>query len=813
MKDKASQKRANELRMNDAASVLVILAGVLLPVVTLGVELATGMCAESLFDPLPTVWHGLIIAFVPLANWQVWREVRRGGEVKREALTAWANALAIGVALFYTIVFLPLTPIALVAALGGVGLLPLAPLVSFCVALYLRTRLVKTSNHFAVRGWRGFAVGVCAAWTMLLVIEMPATITRVGMKWAKSMDVAERERGMSLLRAAGSEEMVLRACFERTGWATDPIGFLMVMDDAVTTDEARGIYYRLTGNAFDAVVPPRLAGRFEPLREVEFDFAQGGEAIGGRLRGLSLNESRMDGSVDADAALGYLEWTLVFKNETDVQREARATVQLPAGAVVSRLTLWINGEEREAAYAARSRVRAAYRSVVREQRDPVLVTTAGVDRVLVQCFPVPPKGEMKVKLGISAPMKLKSGERATLRLPYFAERNFRVDDAFKHQVWFEGKTELQSAIRLLKENPHANLYAVRGAVSDKDLSEPHAAIGARRDANVKESRVKLPDSDTVIREIFVEQSASSFKHLVLVIDASRQMKSYANDVAEAIENMPREMDVSLIVAGDNQREMLSDVKRDAPAQKRLMANAVRSASYEGGADNVPALERAWDVAMEKPHSAVVWLHAPQPVLLSSVEGLRQRIERRPRVAPIILFAVKDRANRVLEKLDGLQEIKTHARTGKVQDDLREMFAQLSGNVRLMSAVREELKAGEVKAGEVKAGDVTDTVRVKETSLHLARLWAKDEVERLMAAGDEAGAVTLAVKHRIVTPVSGAVVLETQEQYERAGLKAVEAGTVPSVPEPETVLLIAVVATLLMWSARERIKLMWRRRAC
>jgi hypothetical protein len=64
-------------------------------------------------------------------------------------------------------------------------------------------------------------------------------------------------------------------------------------------------------------------------------------------------------------------------------------VQLPPGGVVSRLTLWVNGEEREAAFAGRSQTRQAYQQVVSRRRDPVLVTTAGRDRVLVQCFPVP----------------------------------------------------------------------------------------------------------------------------------------------------------------------------------------------------------------------------------------------------------------------------------------------------------------------------------------------------------------------------------------------------------------------------------------
>ena len=98
--------------------------------------------------------------------------------------------------------------------------------------------------------------------------------------------------------------------------------------------------------------------------EAEFDRDQGGDVVASTLKGLSLFSSKIDGSVDANGAVGYMQWTLVFRNESPVQREARAEVQLPPGAVVSRLTLWVNGEPREAAFAGKGKVRQAYQQVV-----------------------------------------------------------------------------------------------------------------------------------------------------------------------------------------------------------------------------------------------------------------------------------------------------------------------------------------------------------------------------------------------------------------------------------------------------------------
>ena len=124
-----------------------------------------------------------------------------------------------------------------------------------------------------------------------------------------------------------------------------------------------------------------------------------------KLRGLTLEQSRLDGKVEARSGAAYQEWTLVFRNAAQTAREARAQILLPPGGVVSRLPLWINGEEREAAFGGRSEVRAAYQQVVARRRDPVLVSYAGPDRVLMQCYPVPANGgTMKVRLGITQPL-------------------------------------------------------------------------------------------------------------------------------------------------------------------------------------------------------------------------------------------------------------------------------------------------------------------------------------------------------------------------------------------------------------------------
>ena len=144
-------------------------------------------------------------------------------------------------------------------------------------------------------------------------------------------------------------------------------------------------------------------------------------------------------------------------------------IALPPGAVVSRLTLWVNGEEREAAVSARGHVREAYQQVaIVQQRDPVLVTTCGPDRVLLQCFPVPANGgEMKVRLGITAPLLLDAADKGLLALPRVVEQNFDTHAALHHVVWLESKAPVGASLPGLHVEQAGNgVYAVRGEVTD-----------------------------------------------------------------------------------------------------------------------------------------------------------------------------------------------------------------------------------------------------------------------------------------------------------------------------------------------------------
>lgn len=778
----------------------LLIGGVILPSITFVVELLTGMCAGAFFDPLPTCWHLLLVAFVPVANGFVWAAARRGDARHRVAL-AWANGAGLVVTAYYTILFIPLLLPGIITAFLGWGFLPLTPLLALIATVFLRQHLCRLGTRADDTPPPGFGRGIALACLALVLVESPVWMTRLAMHWAVSEEAAQQSRGLRWLRAIGNEDTMLRECYGRTRGARemDLAGWLTSGGQPVSPDQARELFYRVTGRPFNSLPAPRVRtgrGAFAELNEWTWDNDQGGERVGGRVRGLTLQSSRLDAVIETAAALAYTEWILEFKNVSPRQREARAQILLPPGGVVSRLTLWVNGEEREAAFAGRSHVRQAYQQVaIRQRRDPILVTTAGPDRILMQCFPVPPDGgTMRVRFGITAPLNLDSPTEGLLRWPAFLERNFTIQEDFRHSLWVEGRGAIKPVGNALHaETPKPGISAVRGQVKDADLDSAATWIRVTRDAAVRQvwtRDTRSPAGGYVVGRI-EEATNAAPPRIVFVLDGSRESDGVRAEFASAIERLPVGSEIAVLLAADTVVTLLPPtafgVAKTASFRDRL--TAWRPA---GGEDNVPALVQAWDLAAQQPGGVIVWVHGPQPVLLSPVDALRQAYERRPGGPILYELQTVSGPNRVLESLDDVSAVRSVARLGNVTDDLGRLFAS-------WRADRPQTRLAFAHTDQQPAADAA----TRETSLHLARLWAASEVRRLQAVKQVDAAVRLAAAYQVVTPISGAVVLETQAQYAQNDLQPADPSTVPAIPEPGTWALL-IFGLVLVACARKRL---------
>jgi hypothetical protein len=737
--------------------VVVTLMGVIVPMVAWIFEFSSHPFGDMFFDPMPTVGHMLLIAAVPVLNlWMLTVHTRR---LPLSRFHNMAMGLVLATTAFYSLLFLPLSFLGLVCVLfWGLGLLVLSPQLAFLSALFIRYKTVRC--HGGPMPWRGFWVGATVATVVLLAAHLPTIGTRVAMITAANGAVDQRATALDYLRGYGSQEAMLEACYVRGAWGTDIVGVLLELRGEVDCDTARQIYYRTTGSPFNSVPPPDRPG----LRD-DWDAELGTATTGGVVKGLSLAESRMEGVVADHGLTAYYEWDMVFQNQHALAREARMQMRLPDGGVVSRVTLWIDGVPQEARFGGRDQTREAYEVVVSQQRDPLLVTTDGPNRVLVQCFPVPSRGEMRIRLGFSVPVHSEgTSTDGTLELPRMLERNFRLADGLDHRLKLGSRAPIESLVEHLKVGEEGLV----GVLVDEELSAGLAVAKVKR----AQTAIERLQSHEVTAEL-VETKIEKPKQLVFVIDRSEGMAKYGSQLL-ALEQIPEGTEFVLIEAGDMVEYPLE--REFIPTNKKNLSRFIKAVGwmkFRGGTDSVPALLEALE---RYPGVDVVWIHTAQSVLLAPPEPLLVKLGGSGSRLHSVQLGTG--ADKLVEALGN--DILEHS-------DLRRLFSYW-GDETIWS-----LKL---------SGRELETASDEGSGGHLVRLWVADEVRRLTGESSEE-ATAKAIAFRLVTPLTGAVVLESEEQYDEAGLDPGE-GAIPTVPEPEVWLLLIVVFLVLAGCRKKRV---------
>jgi hypothetical protein len=329
------------------------LFGVLLPAGVLVYELSTQACADLLFDPIPTPWHALLIALVPVANGLLLVRLRYG-QPKNDAWLRAPIAFALAVELFYALIFAPMVPVSVLLILAfGLGLMPLSPLITLIITFYLQRRLRRTSG---VTMWPRWWLALVLVLLSLSLAGMRDTLGLYGVRMAASAAseerAADRATGLRWLRRIGDDGLARICVADGPGYGymgvgldrvTNPLAILYSwLTEPVSSEQRLRIYYRASGQSC-AAIPAKVRSRFfyglgghtiwisVPGRD--------GDWVAGQLPGLELQESRLVSRIRPETGTSYSEWTLVFRNEGYRNVEARAQLLLPPGGVVWRLTL------------------------------------------------------------------------------------------------------------------------------------------------------------------------------------------------------------------------------------------------------------------------------------------------------------------------------------------------------------------------------------------------------------------------------------------------------------------------------------------
>jgi len=794
---------------------LYALPAIILPTGALIAELFMHICGEVFFDPIPTSAHVALVALVPLANLLALRVLERN--FAHAALCTYFIGAASAISLCYSILFIPLMPFAAMYTVFSIGalflpavltILPFAPLASFLCTLRAYSRLRSETALSRKQSRTLVLTGFLCGLLSLTFAELPRFITTSALR-TLSLEPQNLE-AIHWLRRAGDTESILLAAYGDTSGLKDFRTWIssvalarrpwMFVDShsetLVQPTEARAIYYRVTGKNFNEV--PR------PSRATGFGFMHsdtGGKIVGERSEDVLLLSSSLDGSLSAQTMSSYLEWTMVFRNDHEFfQEEARAEIALPPGGVVSRVTLWINGEEVEALLGSRAEARKAYEKVVFRNRDPLLVTSSGPDRVLIQCFPIPPKGgEMKIRIGITSPLVVGPEKSSGFRLPAFLSENFRLPQSSTHHVWIESKSAFRTNLpATLTVEQQDGVFKARGEIS---VANPQLRSMLIQLADpIDTSALSSADGAQIIQQKLVEKHYPGASELIVVIDGSQKSKPYLADLIAALRSSVKGKKAFVLFADDGVEKLTEDfVEMDEQSLDALMAR-LRSEKFSGGVDGVLALRAALNLQQKHSAAPIVWIHSDKPVAgaLESIEQFARRSGGQGAIYSVPLDVQVDRLDEQLSELGLLADIPLGIKVRNIS----ELLNTLAHGGPYWSLER---------TAEVTTSGSTGLVEYP----HVNRLWGAARVAELLrnSFGQRDGktiredALNTALRYRIVTAVSGAVVLEKSDASQAANLSPAEPGKVPAVPEPETVWLLAIALLIvLLYRAQMRYRL-------
>ena len=364
-----------------------------------------------------TVFLRNVVPFLNLATALYLRDLFSGSSKWVAMASGFSAAISVVIALAYV----PVLPISAILTIFIVGLLPASPVLN----VYVVARMSWTIAPEHPGRW---LAAVALSFAMVAGVESWARLTTNWIRQASSYDPKWRAAAAEKLRWFGSSSAVLAAARDRQPRYQWPWS----SESRPTVEEGRRAYFLMTGHA----VEDSKWWHSGQAEEKSFDPERGGENVGAAIEGLDLGSSRLDGAVYPKDRLAAVDWTITFRNRTQSAHEARAEVQLPRGGVVSGVSLWVKDVEQPGTFWGAKEVRKAYQAVVAVRRDPMLVTWRGDGRVMMQCFPVPAEGEMKIKLSITAPLD----EFGKVAMPQFNERNFGIRRSAPVWVDVEGAT-------------------------------------------------------------------------------------------------------------------------------------------------------------------------------------------------------------------------------------------------------------------------------------------------------------------------------------------------------------------------------------
>ena len=326
-----------------------------------------------------------------------------------------------------------------------------------------------------------------------------------------------------------------------------------------------------------------------------------------KLPPLAMVSHKVSATIDEQVATTTVEQ--IFRNHTDRPLEATFLFPVPKGASVNKFSMWIDGKETTGELLDAKKANAIYTEIVRRTLDPGILEYMGTDLLKLRVFPVPPKGDQKVKLQFTS-IAQKDGNAVEYVYPMRTDiQATRTLEAFSVTVNIKSAHSIQSvyspthAIALQRKSDREVVveFEKNQGMLDKDFQLFYGS--SKQEIGITPIFYRPVTSDDGYFMMLISPQTESIKaqrvprDVVLVLDKSGSMSdlkmAQAKKALKFCLNNLSEKDrfamVSFATVVDSYRD---DLSRATPDQLEKAHKWVDDLRQSGGTAILPALNAA-----------------------------------------------------------------------------------------------------------------------------------------------------------------------------------------------------------------------------
>lgn len=506
-----------------------------------------------------------------------------------------------------------------------------------------------------------------------------------------------------------------------------------------------------------------------------------------------------------EGRVAYAETVLAVYNEDKFgQQEAIYTMTVPEGAICTKLSLWVGNEERPARLTFASTAKTAYKTVVGyERRDPAYIEWLDGNRLRLRIFPVDHGQYRTVRLGLIVPLASRGNELVFQSTQFEGPDASALTQKIQADVFTNAKPRLNSIGVALKEKivPDGQVAAWHGKTSEPQWSIriPKSPLATKLFADGKALHLAETEATT---------SHYEPEAIALILNTTLDKSEWRKTLA-SIQAVRPEIPVYLVSSewfNSKDTEKNSAWLKDADLPQFNVFPLYLS-EY-----------------LPKKYNEILFVTAGEKISagLGELTGSKMFSEtqkfQRIRRDSVKIVDLSGKPSSYVKSLAAFHMAEV---IGSSNDDLKRILETHSVRKNRRSETEIPIRASGVT---LRFGD-PKTQNEKSAAIfsdYLLRLAMHEQIMRSLGRRyfekdlENSDLVDYAARGAIVSPVSTLIVLETDKDYDRFGIKANAAGmgqsglkkpgVLGSVPEPGEWLLLISLVFFMAWYYRRRLRL-------